>query len=268
MIARVEKTNDVATDAATPAPAYSDELVTIYQSDSTDLRLLPDESVDLTITSPPYNLAVSYNGYQDAVPYDRYLAWVARWASALWRISRPTGRACINIPLDSNKGGKRAVYADYVRIFRQAGWCYQTTIVWNEQNISRRTAWGSWLSPSAPFVTAPVEMVPVFYKGDWRRPRGERRTDIERAEFLEWTLGVWEFAGENPKKVGHPAPFPLELPRRLIKLYSYLDDLILDPFLGSGTTAVAAKQLGRHCIGIEIDPTYCQIAAERCRSVG
>jgi site-specific DNA-methyltransferase (adenine-specific) len=249
------------------SPFYLDDRVRIYHADSTCLDVLGDETVDLIVTSPPYNLDVSYNGYADAVPYQRYLEWVGLWAAALFRVARFRGRACVNIPLDSNKGGKRAVYADYVRIFLAAGWQYQTTIVWNEQNISRRTAWGSWMSPSAPFVTAPVEMISVFYKGDWRRSREGRQTDIERDEFLSWTLGVWEFPGENPSKVGHPAPFPLELPRRLIKLYSYADDVVLDPFLGSGTTAVAAKLLGRHCVGVDVDETYCQIAAERCRSV-
>ena len=247
---------------------YRDELVTIFRADSTYLGVLDDQSVDLIVTSPPYNLDVSYNGYADAIPYEVYLDWVQLWAHALFRVARPAGRACINIPLDSNKGGKRAVYADYVRVFLRAGWQYQTTIIWNEQNISRRTAWGSWMSPSAPFVTAPVEMIPVFFKADWRRPRGPRKTDITRDEFLSWTLGVWDFPGENPAKVGHPAPFPLELPRRLIKLYSYLDDVVLDPFLGSGTTAVAAKMLGRRCVGVDVDETYCQIAADRCRQVG
>jgi len=246
-------------------PAYRDDLVTIYCADSTRLDVLADASVDLVITSPPYNLDVGYNGYHDDLPYQGYLEWVEKWAAALWRVSRSGGRACVNIPLDSNKGGKRAIYADYVRAFVAAGWTYQTTIVWNEQNISRRTAWGSWLSPSAPFVTAPVEMVPVFYKDEWRRARGGRTTDIERAEFLAWTLGVWQFPGENPKKVGHPAPFPLELPRRLIKLYSFVEDVILDPFVGSGTTALAAKQLGRQCVGVDLSPEYCDVAAQRCQ---
>ena len=103
-------------------PYYRDELVTIYRGDSTHLEFISDQSVDLTITSPPYNLDVTYNGYHDDVPYHAYLQWVELWAKALLRVSTVGGRACINIPLDSNKGGKRAVYADYVKAFRAAGW--------------------------------------------------------------------------------------------------------------------------------------------------
>ncbi len=252
---------------AVPTPVYDDGSVIIYCADSTHLNFIRNSTIDLIVTSPPYNLDMSYNGYRDDVPYDAYLHWVQDWAAELRRVATVGGRACINIPLDSNKGGKRAVYADYVRAFTLAGWEYQTTIVWNEQNISRRTAWGSWMSPTAPFVTAPVEMVPVFYKETWPRKKGERRWDIERDEFLQWTLGTWEFPGENPKKVGHPAPFPEELPRRLIKLYSFIEDVVLDPFLGSGTTCAVAKRLGRQSIGVDIDPHYCELAANRCRQI-
>ena len=257
-------------------PSYQDESVTIYNADSTNLSFLADASIDLVVTSPPYNLDVSYDGYHDDVPYDRYLEWVGIWARELLRVAAVGGRACVNVPLDTNKGGKRAVYADYVRVFVEAGWRYQTTIVWNEQNISRRTAWGSWMSPSAPFVTAPVEMIPVFFKDEWRRRRDGRTTDIQRDEFLSWSLGDWSpdhageapakwtFPGENPARVRHPAPFPPELPRRLIKLYSFVEDTVLDPFLGSGTTCVVAKELGRRGIGVEIDGRYYRIAAERC----
>lgn len=243
-------------------PFYQEEGLIIYHADSTDLAFLPDASVDLTVTSPPYNLDVAYNGYRDALPYDRYLEWVERWARALYRVAVDTGRACINVPLDSNKGGKRAVYVDYVERFRAAGWTYQTTIVWNEQNISRRTAWGSWRKPSAPFVTAPVEMIPVFFKERWRRPDDGKTWEIDAEDFKTWSLGHWTFAGENPGRVGHPAPFPEELPRRLILLYSYHQDVVLDPFLGSGTTCRVAARLGRRSIGVEIDPGYCALARD------
>lgn len=243
-------------------PYFADDLTTLYNADVASLEFLEDASVDLTITSPPYNLDVSYNGYKDDVPYPVYLEWVQRWAQALWRVSRRGGRACVNIPLDTNKGGKRAVYADYVRIFCAAGWEYQTTIVWNEQNISRRTAWGSWRKPSAPFVTAPVEMVPVFFKQSWRRPDEGRTWEIDAEDFKTWSLGTWTFRGADPRREGHPAPFPEELPRRLILLYSYREDLVLDPFLGSGTTCRVARLLGRRSIGVEVDPAYCERARD------
>src|SRR5205814_5609103 len=156
----------------------------------------------LVVTSPPYSLGVDYGqaGYADDQPYAKYLDSVKTWATTLLDVSAEGGRACINIPLDSNKGGKRAIYADYLRLFQEAGWTYQTSIVWNEQNISRRTAWGSWLSPSAPFVTAPVEMIAVFYKGSFRRPAiGGRRGAIPRDQSLAWTRRVWTLAGPHPR---------------------------------------------------------------------
>jgi site-specific DNA-methyltransferase (adenine-specific) len=262
--------DDRARTGDIPHRVYSDSLATLLRGDCSRLTELADRpAADLIVTSPPYSLGVDYgqSGYADDQPYARYLEWVERWAKALFTTAAVGGRACINIPLDSNKGGKRAVYADYLRIFQDVGWTYQTTIVWNEQNISRRTAWGSWLSPSAPFVTAPVEMIAVFHKGDFRRPaQNGRKGDITRDEFLAWTLGMWTFAGANPRRVGHPAPFPEELPRRLIKLYSYPDDLVLDPFCGSGTTLIAARKLGRRSLGIEISPEFCDLTVRNLQT--
>jgi site-specific DNA-methyltransferase (adenine-specific) len=254
-----------------PTPIYEDGGTRLLRGDSARLvEAIGEAGVHLVVTSPPYSLGVDYGqaGYADDQPYTEYLNWVAKWAAELLHVCAEGGRACINIPLDSNKGGKRAIYADYLRIFVEVGWSYQTSIVWNEQNISRRTAWGSWLSPSAPFVTAPVEMIAVFFKGDrFRRPATDgRRGDITRDEFLPWTLGLWNFAGANPRRVGHPAPFPEELPRRLIKLYSYPDDLVLDPFLGSGTTLVASMKLGRRGLGVEINPGYCELAKRNLKA--
>jgi len=252
-----------------PEVIHKDACAWVMRGDSARLlEAVETPAANLIITSPPYALGVDYGQtvYADDQPYTSYLEWVRTWATTLYRVAAAGGRACINIPLDSNKGGKRAIYADYLRIFQEVGWTYQTSIVWNEQNISRRTAWGSWLSPSAPFVTAPVEMIAVFYKGSFRRPaRDGRRGDITRDEFLAWTLGMWTFAGANPRRVGHPAPFPEELPRRLIKLYSYLDDVVLDPFVGSGTTLVAASRLGRRSVGVEINPTFCDLTIRNLR---
>jgi site-specific DNA-methyltransferase (adenine-specific) len=249
-----------------PELIYTHALAQVLRGDSARLVEARGElNANLIVTSPPYSLGVDYGqaGYADDQPYGRYLDWVRKWAAMLFEVAASGGRACINIPLDSNKGGKRAIYADYLRIFQEVGWTYQTSIVWNEQNISRRTAWGSWMSPSAPFVTAPVEMIAVFFKGSFRRPAtGGKRGDITRDEFLAWTLGTWTFPGANPRRVGHPAPFPEELPRRLIKLYSYPQDMVLDPFVGSGTTLVAASRLGRRSVGIEINPAFCDLTID------
>ncbi len=235
----------------------------VLQEDFLRTRRIADGSVDLVVTSPPYNVEVGYSAYEDNLPYEEYLAFSRRWLAKALKLARPNGRLCLNVPLDKNKGGQRAVAADLTHEARAAGWRYQSTIVWNEQNISRRTAWGSWMSPSAPFVIAPVEVVLVMFKGEWARRERDRHPDIARDEFVEWTNAVWTFSGERATRVGHPAPFPVELPRRLVKLFSYREDLVLDPFLGSGSTLLACRETGRRGIGVEIDPAYCALAARR-----
>jgi site-specific DNA-methyltransferase (adenine-specific) len=135
--------------------------------------------------------------------------------------------------------------------------------VWNEGNISRRTAWGSWLSASAPYVIAPVEMIVIMYKKRWKKVNREKKSDITKEEFIEWTNGLWTFSGESKKRVGHPAPFPVELPKRCIKLFTFIGDVVLDPFLGSGSTLIACALLNRKGIGVEIDKNYCEIAKKR-----
>jgi len=217
----------------------------------------------LIVTSPPYNVDVRYGSFRDDIPYDRYLDFTRRWLERALGVVRVDGRMCLNVPLDKNRGGQQSVYADVVAIAKEVGWRYHSTIVWNEGNISRRTAWGSWLSARAPYVIAPVEVIVVFYRERWRKTSGSGVSDISRDEFVEWTNGLWTFPGESRRRVGHPAPFPVELPRRCIKLFSFVGDTVLDPFLGSGTTLVACARLGRRGIGVEIDREYCELAKSR-----
>jgi len=179
------------------------------------------------------NVDVKYNSYDDRITYDIYLRFTTEWMSKCYELLKDDGRFCLNIPLDKNKGGQQSVYADFVTIAKKIGFKYHSSIVWNEQNISRRTAWGSWLSASAPYIIAPVEMIVVLYKKQWKK-RSKGISGITRDEFLEWTNGVWSFSGESKKKVGHPSPFPVQLPRRCIKLFSYKGDTVLDPFMGVG----------------------------------
>ncbi|MDI9409341.1 MAG: site-specific DNA-methyltransferase [Candidatus Pacebacteria bacterium] len=223
---------------------------------------LDDSSVDLIVTSPPYNVDIKYNSNDDGLSYPDYLDFTRKWMEKCFLAAKDDGRFCLNIPLDKNKGGHTSVYADFVTIAKEVGWQYFSTVVWNEGNISRRTAWGSWLSASAPYVIAPVEMIVIFYKKQWKKINSGD-SDINKEDFMAWTNGVWTFNGESKKRIGHPAPFPVELPKRCIKLFSYVDDTILDPFLGSGTTLIAGVLLKRFSIGVELDAGYCQLAQSR-----
>jgi site-specific DNA-methyltransferase (adenine-specific) len=243
---------------------FSRRGITVIHDDCLTTDLVGPESVDLIVTSPPYNVDIHYNAHRDNLSYDQYLQFSEQWLSRALGWLKRGGRLCLNVPLDKNKNGQESIAADLTVMAKRLGFKYHSTVIWNEGNISRRTAWGSWLSARAPYVIAPVEVIIVLYKGSWRRQhRGE--SDLTREEFLEWTNGLWTFGGERRSSVRHPAPFPLELPKRCIKLFSFVGDTVLDPFLGSGTTLVAAAKLGRKGIGIEIDASYCDVALRRLK---
>jgi site-specific DNA-methyltransferase (adenine-specific) len=235
----------------------------IIHNDLFKTESVPLDSIDLIVTSPPYNIDIPYATHDDKLQYKEYLEFSRRWLKSCYGWLRRDGRLCLNIPLDKNKGGQQSVGADLTSIAKRVGYRYHSTIIWNEGNISRRTAWGSWMSASAPYVIAPVELIVVLYKREWKKNREGGESDITRAEFIEWTNGLWTFSGESKKRVGHPAPYPTELPRRCIKLFSFVGDTVLDPFLGSGTTLIAARKNDRTGIGIELDEGYCSIARDR-----
>jgi len=248
-------------------PYFSFDSISIYNEDILTTESIEKESVDLIVTSPPYGVDIKYGNYDDGVPYQEYLEFTKNWLSRCYKFIKQDGRLCLNIPLDKNKGGQQSVCADITKIAKNIGWKYHATIIWNEQNISRRTAWGSWLSASAPYVIAPVEVIVIMYKKRWKKLR-KGESDISKNEFIEWTNGVWNFNGESKRRVGHPAPFPVELPTRCIKLFSYVGETVLDPFLGSGTTLIACLTTKRTGIGVDINKSYCDLAIKRLEENG
>lgn len=220
---------------------------------------IPDNSVALAFTSPPYNVGKDYD---DNMTLEEYLDLIKRVGRDVYRVLKPGGRYVINI---ANLGRKPYIplHSYFYQVHSQIGFLPMGEIIWQKgKGASGSCAWGSWKSAKSPRLRDLHEYLLVFAKQGFSRPdKGE--SDLSAEEFMESTLSVWQVQPESAKKVGHPAPFPVELAKRVIKLYSYVDDVILDPFLGSGTTCVAAKENGRHYVGFDISPEYCRIAEER-----
>lgn len=225
------------------------------------MQQIPDETIDMVITSPPYNLQIEYNSYEDNLSKEDYLTWCARWIGKCADLLKDGGRIAINIPIESNIGDKWFMFNDYINLLNSFGLIQTAFIIWHKTQVTSRTAWGSWLSPSCPSVNQPCECILVYSKGTRKKEGNPKLIDITNKEFVEWTLGVWNMQAELNRT--HPAPFPVELPARLMKLYTYQQDIILDPFMGSGTTAIACSEFKRNFIGIEMDEKYYKMATER-----
>ena len=236
----------------------------IIQGDSRKLDLLPDNSVHLMITSPPYGVGKDYDDNLTLVEYLKLLEDVFK---ETWRVLVPGGRAAINI---ANVGRKPYIplHAYLIEIMHQIGFHMRGEIIWNKgASAGVSTAWGSFASASNPCLRDIHEYILVFSKLSNRLEKGNKSNTIKNEDFVEWSKSIWNFPADSAKKIGHPAPFPEELPRRLIELYSYEGDVILDPFIGSGTTAIAALKLNRHFIGYEISKEYYDLAMNRINQV-
>jgi DNA modification methylase len=222
---------------------------------------LPDCSVHLMVTSPPYNVGKEYD---EDLSMEDYLAFLKRVWKETERVLVPGGRMCINV---ANLGRKPYIPL-HAFIAEQAiglGFLMRGEIIWNKAaSASPSTAWGSWRSAGNPTLRDVHEYILIFCKGTFKRqnPTGRENT-IGRDEFLEYDKSVWNFAAEPARKIGHPAPFPVELPRRLIQMYTFKDEIVLDPFMGSGQTAIAAITSSRHYVGYEIEENYVALANQR-----
>jgi site-specific DNA-methyltransferase (adenine-specific) len=232
----------------------------IIASDSREMSQLPDNSAHLMVTSPPYNVRKTYD---EDLTLDEYLDLLRAVFSETYRVLVPGGRACINV---ANLGRKPYIpLSSFInQIMLEEGFLMRGEIIWDKgSSAGASTAWGSWLSPSNPTIRDVHEYILVFSKGRFRREGLGRSTTIMRDDFLELTKSVWRFPTDSARRIGHPAPFPVELPRRLIELYTYKKDIVLDPFIGSGSTAIAALCSGRHYVGYEICQDYVELARNR-----
>ncbi|MEE9513522.1 MAG: site-specific DNA-methyltransferase [Anaerolineales bacterium] len=241
-------------------PIPEESLNCFHLKSSRDMSELPDYSVHLMVTSPPYNVRKEYD--EDlTLEEDRDLLHVV--FEETYRVLVTGGRACINV---ANLGRKPylPLHALIIQDMLEIGFLMRGEIIWDKAaSASPSTAWGSWQSASNPVLRDVHEYILVFSKESFSRKREGKQNTIQREPFLEWTKSIWTFPAVSAKRIGHPAPFPEELPRRLIDLYTFKNDVVLDPFCGSGTTCLAAFRLGRQYIGYEINPQYKQLAEER-----
>jgi len=235
-------------------------LDTVQCVDSRDMSMLPDESVHLMVTSPPYNVGKEYDEDLDMDEYRGLLKAVFR---EVYRKLVVGGRACVNV---ANLGRRPYIplHSFIIEDMLDLGFLMRGEIIWQKAaSAGASTAWGSWMSASNPTLRDVHEYILVFSKGSMRREKEGRESTIARDEFLEYTKSVWSFPTESAKRVGHPAPFPEELPYRLIQLYTFEGDVVLDPFCGSGTTCIAALKTGRHYVGFDINEEYVNLAKDR-----
>lgn len=227
---------------------------------SEQMTELPNNSVHLMITSPPYNVTKEYD---DNLSLEEYLILLKNVWKETHRVLVPGGRACINI---ANLGRKPYIplHSYIIKDMLELGFYMRGEIIWNKaSSASPSTAWGSWLSAANPVLRDIHEYILVFSKESFTHKRKGKESTLSKEEFLEWTKSVWTFPAVSAKMIGHPAPFPEELPLRLIKLYSFKGDVVLDPFLGSGTTSLVAIKNSRNYIGYDTNEKYIELANKR-----
>ena len=240
---------------------------TIFGS-AEDMSMIPENSLHLMVTSPPYNVSKEYD---EDLSLSEYLAMLRKVLIETYRVLVNGGRACINV---ANLGRKPYIpLSDYIsQMMLEIGFNMRGEIIWNKAaSASPSTAWGSWMSASNPTLRDVHEYILVFSKGEYKRHRNKTEINIKlntiiKENFMEWTKSIWTFNAESARRVGHPAPFPIDLPYRLIQLYSFKSDIILDPFMGSGTTAVAALKSDRKYIGFEVNKDYIRVTNKRVLS--
>lgn len=232
----------------------------IFCKSSEKMDELPDNSVHLMVTSPPYNVSKEYD---DDLNLNEYLNLLNTVWRETYRVLVTGGRACINV---ANLGRKPYIplHGYIIDGMQEIGYLMRGEIIWNKaSSASPSTAWGSWLSAANPVLRDIHEYILVFSKETFSRKKENRKNTIKKEEFLEWTKSIWSFPAVSARQIGHPAPFPEELPHRLIQLYTFQDDIVLDPFAGSGSACLSAIKNKRNYIGYDINSEYVKMAEIR-----
>ncbi|KXA95497.1 SAM-dependent methyltransferase [candidate division MSBL1 archaeon SCGC-AAA259E19] len=236
----------------------------VHCLDSRDMGILPDSSIHLMVTSPPY---VAAKEYDKDWTLEEYLELLSDVFTETYKKLVPGGRACVNI---ANLGRSPYIplHAFIIQEMLDIGYMMRGEVIWDKgASAGASTAWGSWKSAKNPTLRDVHEYIMIFSKETFSRENKDRSDTITKDEFLDFSKSIWKFPTESAKRVGHPAPFPIELPRRLIQLYTFEEDVVLDPFVGSGTTCIAAAESGRHFIGFDNKKKYIEIARKRIEEV-
>lgn len=236
----------------------------IHCADSLDIiKKFPDNCIDIVLTSPPYNFGINYENTNDVNIWEDYFNKLFNIFRECVRVLKDSGRIIINV---------QPMFSDYIpthhlisNFFLKEGLIWKGEIIWEKNNYNcKYCTWGSWKSPSSPYLKYSWELVEIFCKNSLKKEGDKNNIDIDSEEFKKWVYGKWSIAPErNMKKYKHDAMFPEELVKRLLKLFSYKNDIVLDPFNGAGTTTKVAKQLNRKFIGIDISEEYCKTAEDR-----
>lgn len=236
----------------------------IYNEDCIiGMKKLDDNIIDLTITSPPYNCGILYDVYEDNKDWNTYLNWCSDWLQEIYRITKDDGRLCLNVLVEMGiEKNKRRVLPmmEFKNILEKIGFHLFGIPIWTDSHRVKYTAWGSWLSASSPYIYNPFEVILIAYKNVWKK-KNKGISTISKEDFMMGCSGIWKLRTQTKQLT--KSMFHEDLPNLCINLLSYKNDLILDPFMGSGTTAVSAIKNNRNYIGFEISNNYYNLSLKR-----